>query len=193
MTMDSVQLELKVPATWPLRLTTSNGTIKTKDSLAAIVAKTSNGQIEVLNSTGSLELATSNGRITVDGMTGPIDAHTSNGAVKILNCSLEGKCHVHTSNGTIEVGLNDNQSIKVDASTSNGTIRCDDDRMSFSKQKKTHIAGTWESRSESQKATSSSLELETSNGSITIKAAEPRSNTSDTPTIDEASQPKEAA
>jgi DUF4097 and DUF4098 domain-containing protein YvlB len=126
-------------------------------------------------------------------MVGSIEAHTSNGNVKLLNCSLDGKCHVHTSNGSIEVGLKDGQSIAIDASTSNGTIRCDEARMSFSKQKKTHIAGTWQSQADEKNTRSSTLELETSNGSITIKSAVPPPSQPEPPTIDEASQQKEAA
>ena len=62
---DSVSLELKVPARWPLKLETSNGNVSANQSQGPVTISTSNGRIEVKGATGSLHVSTSNGKITI--------------------------------------------------------------------------------------------------------------------------------
>ena len=164
---DSVSLELKVPASWPLHLTTSNGTVSTSRSRGPVTIDTSNGKIEVKEAAGSLKLSTSNGKIVVEHSAGNIDASSSNGAVQLIGCALEGKCKLDTSNGAISVQLSDRKPIRIDASTSNGSIKFKDSDVDLKKRSKTHIEGVLFGKA-GDSSISTSLELETSNGSITI-------------------------
>ena len=168
---DSVSLELKVPASWPLQLSTSNGTITTKDIIAPVSIDTSNGKVNVLRSSGPLRISTSNGTITIEDSTGNIQAKTSNGTIHLTNCSLEGDSKLDTSNGSIEASFVAESPIRLDAKTSNGTIRYDEKSVELKKKSKTHISGVWLGRSTSRATPNTSVELETSNGSITIKSA----------------------
>lgn len=165
---DSVSLELRVPAKWPLRLTTSNGAIKAAKSESAVIAETSNGRIEIFDSVGPLELSTSNGRIVIERAHGNVKAQTSNGAIKIVDCELEGDCRISTSNGTIDASLKQNSPVRFDASTSNGSVRCGESNFEITKQSKTRIEGVWLGKSDPASSGKSFLEIETSNGSITV-------------------------
>jgi DUF4097 and DUF4098 domain-containing protein YvlB len=164
---DSVSLELKVPASWPLNLATSNGAVSTVQSRGPVTIETSNGKIEVKEAVGKLKLSTSNGKIIVENSAGHIEANSSNGAVQLIGCAIEGKCKLGTSNGAISVGFSERNPINLDASTSNGTIKYNAADAELSKKSKTHISGILFGKSGSS-ATMPSLVLETSNGSITI-------------------------
>lgn len=168
---DSVSLELKVPASWPLQLSTSNGTITTKESLAPVSIDTSNGKVNVVHSAGPLRISTSNGKITIVDSTGNIQAKSRNGTIQLTHCILKGESKLDTSNGSIEVSFIAESQMRLDAKTSNGTIRYDGKSVELKWASKTHISGVWLGRSASQETPSTSLELETSNGSITLKSA----------------------
>lgn len=164
---DSVSLELKVPASWPLKLTTSNGAVSTLQSRGPVTIDTSNGKIDVKEAAGSLQLSTSNGKIVIENSAGNVQASSSNGVVEMTNCSLEGKCKLETSNGQIKVSFSDRTPIKLDASTSNGAIKFNAADADLTKDSKTHIIGVLFGKANGP-APSASLDLETSNGAITI-------------------------
>ncbi len=164
---DSVSLELKVPASWPLHLATSNGAVSTTQSRGPVNIATSNGKIHIKEAAGSLQLSTSNGKIVVENSTGNIQASSSNGAVQLIGCALDGKCKLDTSNGAISVSLSERKSIAIDASTSNGSIKFNEADVDLTKKSKSHISGVLFGKANGI-APATSLELETSNGSITI-------------------------
>jgi len=168
---DSVSLELKVPARWPLKLETSNGSVSTNQSQGPVTISTSNGRIEVKGATGSLHLSTSNGRITIENSTGNIQAGSSNGSIQLIGCALEGKCKLDTSNGAIGVNLSVQAPIQLEASTSNGSIRFDKSDLDVTKKSKRHVSGVLFGKA-SGPSPNVSLDLETSNGSITISPQE---------------------
>jgi len=173
MQSDSVSFELKVPATWPLKLVTSNGNVKTSQSRGPVTVRTSNGKIEVKEAAGSLQLSTSNGKIVVENSAGNIQASSSNGVIQLIRCSLEGKCKLDTSNGAISVSLSDRTPVRLDASTSNGTIKFNEADIDLTKSSKSHIAGVMFGKANGP-APKASLDLETSNGSITISTESER-------------------
>lgn len=164
---DSVSLELKVPASWPLHLVTSNGTVSTTQSRGPVTIETSNGKIEIKEAAGSLQLSTSNGKVIVENSVGNIQANSSNGAIQLIGCSLEGKCKLDTSNGAISVKLSERTPIGINASTSNGSIKFNEADVDLKKKSKSHISGVLFGKAGGQ-APATLLELETSNGSITI-------------------------
>jgi DUF4097 and DUF4098 domain-containing protein YvlB len=179
---DSVSFELKVPVSWPLHLVTSNGGIKTSQSRGPVTANTSNGKIEIKEAVGALQLSTSNGKIIVDDSAGNIQASSSNGVIQLIGCSLEGKCKLDTSNGAISVSLSDRTPVRLDASTSNGSIKFNAADIDLTTDSKSHIAGVLFGKANGT-APTASLDLETSNGSITITTASepapPKSSTSE--------------
>ena len=167
MQSDSVSLELKVPASWPLHLVTSNGAVSTTQSRGPVTIETSNGKIEVKEAAGALQLSTSNGKIIVENSAGNIQASSSNGAVQLIGCALEGKCKLATSNGSISVNLSERKPIGLDASTSNGSIKFNAADVDLTKNSKSHISGVLFGKANG-KAPDSHLDLETSNGSVTL-------------------------
>jgi DUF4097 and DUF4098 domain-containing protein YvlB len=167
--MDQVRLELKVPAKWPLNLTTSNGHIKTLHSRSSVIATTSNGAIDIVDAQGDIRPTTSNGRIEIQQSSGNVQAQTSNGAVKLIECDLQGDNKLSTSNGAIEVQLNATSKVKITGRTSNGSIRGEDQQFEVASKSKSRIEGTWNGKSSDKSAKVASLELSTSNGSVTIK------------------------
>lgn len=164
---DSVNLELKVPANWPLHLVTSNGSVLTSQSRGPVTIKTSNGKIEVKEAAGSLQLSTSNGKIIIENSAGNIQASSSNGAVQLIHCALEGKSKLETSNGAISVNLSERSPIRLEASTSNGSIKFNEADVDVTKKSKSRISGVLFGKANGT-STKASLDLETSNGSITI-------------------------
>jgi DUF4097 and DUF4098 domain-containing protein YvlB len=167
--MDSVSLELKIPPTWPLRLTTSNGIVTSTGSRSPLTVKTSNGQIKVINAIGNIELQTSNGAVSIEDSMGRVQAESSNGSIKLVQCTLDGNSQLDTSNGAISVALRQTDSISIDARTSNGSIKFDEKAVDVKKKSSTKLQGVLRGES-SNGAPTIALELKTSNGSISIKS-----------------------
>ena len=181
---DSVSLELKVPAKWPLVLSTSNGFVTVNDCLAPVSVDTSNGQVQVVHAVGQIRISTSNGKVNVEHSTGNIQAKSSNGNMRLTNCELEGDCTLETSNGSIEASFAADTPLELDATTSNGSIRYSEADVELKHKSKTSISGIWLGGSTKRAATKPSIGLHTSNGSITLKPfGEDR-----TPTMDSSSK-----
>ncbi|MEQ1827738.1 MAG: DUF4097 family beta strand repeat-containing protein [Pirellula sp.] len=166
--MDSVRYELKVPSSWPVRLVTSNGKITSNGNRGPVTIKTSNGRIKVSNAIGSIEAVTSNGAISIEDSLGKVQAKSSNGSIKLENCTLDGDSRLRTSNGSIEVLLSPITTVSIKASTSNGSIRFDDQEVEAKQKSSRSLNALMHGSSESIGQTVQ-LELGTSNGSITIK------------------------
>ena len=110
-----------------------------------------------------LELETSNGRITLSDIDGSVRAETSNGAITFAGSLEPGSQNsLRTSNGDVDVTLVKTPGVKLDAETGNGKISSE-------------LPITITGRSNDDQLTgeigvgSSSLEIRTSNGDITIK------------------------
>jgi DUF4097 and DUF4098 domain-containing protein YvlB len=124
---------------------------------------TTNGAIE-LSEVDEVEVQTSNGRIELDDVSGSIAVETSNG--RISGSDLNGGgVRASTSNGAIELELGEPQD--VEASTSNGaielTVPAADYRVSTETSNGRTDVGI-PNDSDGQ----FSLDLRTSNGSITV-------------------------
>jgi DUF4097 and DUF4098 domain-containing protein YvlB len=175
--MDSVNLELKVPKTWPLKLSTSNGKVTTTNSQSPVSIETSNGQVQVTHAVGTISISTSNGKVFIEDSVGNIRAKSSNGSMKLARCTLTGECSLNTSNGGLDVSLLPSSPIQIEAETSNGKIRFDEAKMEAVKKTKSSLSGLWLGDSASEKSETASLKLDTSNGSISIKSTEDDSPT----------------
>ncbi|HXN49149.1 MAG TPA: DUF4097 family beta strand repeat-containing protein [Bryobacteraceae bacterium] len=105
-------------------LETSNGAVRLRKVEGRLDAKTSNGAIEADGLTGDATLRTSNGSIRLDRMFGALDARTSNGGVHIrLGKPKAGEpVKLGSSNGSIELEVEELDNNEIHASTSNATI-----------------------------------------------------------------------
>jgi hypothetical protein len=87
--------------------------------------RTSNGGIEVIDIQNSGKLRTSNGRISLENVKGEFEVSTSNGAIDFRGeMTAGGMNQLTTSNGSVEVTLLGEPSVKLDAATSIGEIIC---------------------------------------------------------------------
>jgi DUF4097 and DUF4098 domain-containing protein YvlB len=124
---------------------------------------TSNGAIE-LTGVGEVDVLTSNGRIELEEVTGSVSAETSNG--RIIGRDLSGGgVRVSTSNGAIELELGEPQD--VEARTSNGAIRLEVPHESYRVSTETSNGDT-DLEVQNDADGRFSLDLRTSNGSITV-------------------------
>jgi hypothetical protein len=141
----SVDYTIEVPAGVDVRGATSNGAIK-------------------LSAVGEVDVQTSNGRIELEEVAGDVAAETSNG--RIVGRDLNGDgVRVSTSNGAIELELGEPQD--VEARTSNGAITLEVPPETYRVSTETSNGST-----DIQVANDAdgrfSLDLRTSNGSITV-------------------------
>ena len=137
-------IEVTVPVATSVDLATSNGPIELRGTAAGATVKTSNSRVQVDKFKGDLKAQTSNGRIAIEALEGSAKLTTSNGRVSIddghgqfdvttsngrigFQGSMEpgGRSRLTTSNGRIEVVLDDEASLKVEASTVNARARCE--------------------------------------------------------------------
>jgi hypothetical protein len=132
---------------------TSNGAVTAESLDEPISVTTSNGAINVVDISGLAVLRTSNGAILAQGLTSSeVDASTSNGRVQLEFAAAPGSVHATSSNGEIVVILpEDAPDYAVGTSTSNGRV-------------------VTEVRTDP--AAPASIDIETSNGDITVRYAD---------------------
>lgn len=141
----SVDYTIEVPAVVDVRGSTSNGAIE-------------------LSAVGEVDVRTSNGRIDLEEVAGTVAAETSNG--RIIGRDLNGDgVRVSTSNGAIELELGEPQD--VEASTSNGAITLEVPSASYRVSTDTSNGST-NIEVANEDDGRFSLDLRTSNGSITV-------------------------
>lgn len=147
----SVKYTLEVPAGLDVSGHTENGEVDLT-LVNDVDVETSNGRITLDGVTGTIRASTSNGRVEGSGLEGDgIDASSSNGAID-LQLEVPQDVEAHTSNGSIDLSVPDG-SYRVNAETSNG---------------RTDIAVPSDSSGEF------TLDLSTSNGSITVESTAAR-------------------
>jgi DUF4097 and DUF4098 domain-containing protein YvlB len=165
------------------RINSSNGHVEARDIEGQARIRTSNAAVRVMNTKGLLDIETSNGSIDVSDHTGAITGHTSNARVSVdlanpeqgrpirlessnggINLKLrsfnENSVRLSTSNASITLGLPDSAGAQLRANTSNGHISSDlpvDGTIA-----KSHADGRIGKGGPS-------VELSTSNGSITLQ------------------------
>lgn len=105
-------------------LETSNGALRLRKFEGRLDAKTSNGAIECDGLTGDATLHTTNGSIRLDRMFGALDARTSNGGIHIRlgKPKANEPIRLASSNGSIELEVEELDNNEIHASTSNSAI-----------------------------------------------------------------------
>jgi hypothetical protein len=161
---DTVRVEARVSSVWGWGFGTDAGAeiTVTLPADANVDLRTSNGGIEVVDIQNSGKLRTSNGRISLENVKGEFEVSTSNGDIDFRGeMTAGGMNRLTTSNGSMEVTLLGEPSVKLDATTSNGEIIC---RLPIvaTESGGNHLAGV-------VGGGDAVLVIKTSNGSITVQ------------------------
>ncbi len=154
---------ITTPPNTAVELRTSNGRIEVHGMQRSGTVRTSNGRIVLDDVSGDFTITTSNGGVTVTKAVGSFDIETNNGPIEFEGeLTSNGDNKMTTSNGSVEVTLRGTPSVKLDGSTSNGSVTSDLQILTTSSGNQHHLVGTigeGESR----------LLIRTSNGSGKIK------------------------
>ncbi len=155
-------LVIEAPSNTIVESRSSNGKTELIGVSGPSAVRTSNGAIELRDVSGEFAASTSNGKITVAQSMGVFVLKTSNGAISFDGeLSPGGDNRLETSNGSIDATLRGAPSVRIDASTSNGLVVSRLQLIS-SRVEKNSLVGT-------VGGGDASLQIETSNGSITIR------------------------
>ncbi len=110
----------------PVELTTSGGSIDAEDVRGDLSVRTSGGGIRISDVTGRVEAETSGGPIRVHDVGGPVLARTSGGSISVrFSGAPEGD--LETSGGAIEAEFDEKARLNLEAETSGGRVRVEDD------------------------------------------------------------------
>ena len=159
----SANIEITAPANAAVELRTSNSRIEVHGMKRSGTMRTSNGAIVLDHVSGDFTLTTSNGGVTVTNTSGSFDIETSNGGIVFAGEFTQGGDNkMTTSNGNVRITLEGTPSVKLDGSTSNGSVTSDHPILTTLSGDEHHLVGTI---GEGE----STLVVKTSNGSISIK------------------------
>ena len=160
-------IELKVPSSTLLSLTTSNGAISASGIAREVTARSSNGEIDVTGARGKLDLKTTNGAIKIAADEASVAAETTNGDVGFVGSLAKGSHKLESTNGGIDLKLPATAQFQFDASTSNGSVKNSFPGLQpkSGKAGSNRLAGVVGSGADSGVM----VELDTSNGGITIE------------------------
>ena len=110
-----------------IRLSSSNGSARAFRIKGPVEIATSNASIEVTDIAGSTILRTSNGSVRADGVRGAFEASTSNAGInaRLADPEPNSPIRLTTSNGGVELNLDQlrNNSVSVDTSNASITVR----------------------------------------------------------------------
>lgn len=107
-----------------MRLETTNGSITFRRVEGPAEARTSNGSITADQLLGAARLRTSNGAVRLDRVDGELEAVTSNSSVtaRVVRAPRGAPLRLESSNGSIELTVEEFQENPVRVATSNGAI-----------------------------------------------------------------------
>lgn len=156
-------------------LTTLNGRVNVEGlNASSLRVKTANGRIVATNVSGnSIELKTANGRIEFSGVTPNLVARTSNGRiVAVPGGHASGNYDLHTSNGSIRLGLvpSPDTGYDVEASTTHSKIVTELGDLEFRADERGHSRQHIHARTRGfeERPQRVHVRAKTSNGSIRI-------------------------
>jgi hypothetical protein len=108
----------------PTHLRTSNGSVHATGLVGPLEVQTSNGTVEVSDITGDTTLRSSNGTIRADVRKGRFGATTSNGSITVrLKEADSNPVRLESSNGHIELTMDEVREVKASTSNSSITVR----------------------------------------------------------------------
>ncbi|QAY69318.1 DUF4097 family beta strand repeat-containing protein [Xylanimonas protaetiae] len=103
-------------------ITSAAGSVRVRELSGDGTIKSSAGDVTVGSVAGSLEVAGAHGEIVVGRVRGTVGAKTSSGGIRIDSLD-EGVATLHTSYGSVEVGVPEGTAAWLDASTKFGQVR----------------------------------------------------------------------
>lgn len=120
----SVTYTIRVPRSLVVQnVRTSNGNIELNGTRGDTEVMTSNGDIDLKDVEGTVYVETSNGEIDIEETAAVLEAHTSNGDVHVEIYSIpEEGTDITTSNGSIDLRINDQLNADINAATSMGKV-----------------------------------------------------------------------
>jgi DUF4097 and DUF4098 domain-containing protein YvlB len=122
---DTVRVETQISSGWRFGIDSGADITVTLPANTNVDLQTSNGGIEVVGLQNSGKLWTANGMISLENVKGEFEVNTINGAIDFRGeMTAGGMNQLTTSNGSVEVTLLGEPSVKLDATTSNGEITC---------------------------------------------------------------------
>lgn len=171
---DGVALDIRIPRPAPsapaaglAELQTSNGAVEVTGYTGPVRARTSNGGIRVEDAADA-HLTTSNGAVDAAGVRGRAVVQTSNGSVTLrLAPSSAGPIDVRTDNGSVTIDVGAAFAGVLSAETSNGRVSFHDGRGRAQLIQSSGDAAEIRFAQEGGPS-----KVRTSNGSVTIRAAE---------------------
>ena len=136
-------IEITAPSATRIELRTSNGSVEVQGMQRSGSLRTSNGSIRVEDVKGDFDISTSNGAVTIARAVGSFDVETSNGRIEFDGELVRGGSNrMETSNGSVRVNLTGTPSVKIDASTVNGTVTTRLPILTTSTGGGRHVVGT---------------------------------------------------
>jgi DUF4097 and DUF4098 domain-containing protein YvlB len=148
----------------PAEIKTSGGSISVVNGTGVLHAETSGGRIEVRNLSGDADVETSGGSLVLEKIRGKLVGRTSGGSIHtFIPDEVAGDMQLKTSAGSIELAVPENAALDIDARTSGGHVTSELP-LTWGESKREHLCGKLNGGGKS-------VVLETSAGSITIKAA----------------------
>ena len=156
-------IAITAPSKTRVELRTSNGRIEVYGMHQSGTVRTSNGRIVMEDVIGDFDISTSNGRVTIAHARGIFDVETTNGRIEFDgDLAPGGDNRIKTVNGSIEIKLQGTPSVKLDASTQNGSVTTGFSILTTSPGDKRHLVGKIGGGD-------SELFVRTSNGSVIIQ------------------------
>ena len=155
-------IEITAPAATRVELRNSNGSVEVHGMQRSGNIRSSNGAITVEDVSGEFEIETSKGEVTAVRAVGTFQIKTSNGEIEFDGELVAGGDNLmRSSNGSVDVKLQETPSVELDASTSNGSRTTELPILTSSTGDEDHLTGTIGNGE-------AKLVVKTSNGSITI-------------------------
>lgn len=119
-----VNIVVSVPAETDLNLENRAGRLKVAGVKGTIVAESSAGTINMQECEGTVKTRTKAGSINLKNVSGTVTARSSAGSIKFNGALSKGENWFRTSVGSIDITLQGEPDLVVEASTSLGSIRC---------------------------------------------------------------------
>ncbi len=158
----TVSYEIKVPEDVMVSvIECSNGDIDVNQVRGDPLLTTSNGNINVSEVRGTISARSSNGDLTITNVDGLDYLRTSNGNIEADLLAVKENLEIMTSNGSINLYINPELALELEASTSNGEINITNLSLETTLHEQTALLG-------SMNGGGPLLNIATSNGSIAL-------------------------
>jgi DUF4097 and DUF4098 domain-containing protein YvlB len=118
----SVEYDVTMPKKANLDAKSTNGSMNVAGIVGETSAETTNGSVSIGDCEGKIILKTTNGRMDIEEVSGSVGAKTSNGKISAKLAMLDGESGFETTNGSIDVRIQEGHAVPLTANTTNGSI-----------------------------------------------------------------------